>query len=206
MHVFILQDSRELCATKQRLSSVPIVQNVMTTDCTIYRLQKKGKMKLPDEILTAMMDHSAVLLFPSDKSTPLDASMANRIKLLVVIDGSWKTVLEILRYGDSRLRNKIPHVHIPSSNNTANVSLYQSMGIRREPNNGFLSTLEAIAYAIHTIVDSSLLYHELISKFEAFLLKLSMKGSKIVCDSSSPVIEYNPTLVSKKMLMKNKKS
>jgi len=90
-----------------------------------------------------------LILFPGRDSVPV-GSIAPAIRTLIVLDASWKNARGLWRnirtgkYADRVARCTKVHV-----NTQCQESIYE--GLRREPEAGFVSTLEAIGFALSSL-------------------------------------------------------
>jgi DTW domain-containing protein YfiP len=101
--------------------------------------------------------------------------MRGEIKSLIVPDGSWPRVKQMLKEGDGRLRrNRVRYVQLPESGVK---SFYEIYGVRKEPEIGHLSTLEAVAIAL-SILSPEVDTQHVLDKFESHLKEIiSMRRS-----------------------------
>jgi hypothetical protein len=181
--VVILQARTEISLSKKRaLSSVPSVSSTLSNYLNIVDGERReGRSSI--EMLNAVIDECAglekssqpILLFPSDKSLPLDVFLTDTVHTdttgcttLIVLDGSWKSVLHMLsRY--TKLHG-LPHVRLPHASSSR--SLYEVFGLRKEPRRSFISTAESIALSLSMIEPSAVSTEAcacILRKFESFL-------------------------------------
>lgn len=142
--IHILQAPSEQRSAKKRcLSSVPLLQKFLN-NVNVHVYNTAEKKKLPSSVIKAIDGGSAAFLFPSKDSVPLTYDSC--ITHLIVPDASWPVAFDMLKNGDGRLRpNRIRHVKLPEG---SSISLYEELGVRKEPAVGFMSTLEATAEAL----------------------------------------------------------
>jgi len=86
----------------------------------------------------------------------------------------------MLQHGDGRLRpNRVRHVRLPESR-IRFPSLYEVYGVRKEPADGNVSTLEAVTRSLN-ILEPEVDTQDILAEFECHLKDLS--GSATVqCD------------------------
>ena len=189
--IVIIQDSAELNPSKRKLSSIPILQHVLKNVET--HVVNAGKSF---DIGIDFSDSSCAILYPSESSTPLAecdqeltepiVSCSNRIRTLVVIDGSWVTVQHIMAKHSCLQPHRSRHVRLNSE--TTSASAYESYGLRKEPSRNFLSTAEAVAWALLCLEGSQ---HEapleILRLFTEFA-RLSALSRRVSPSDGTPVI------------------
>ena len=180
IHVHILQSPSETRSAKKRnLSSVPLLLGCLKNANVHLYKPKECKKILPQQIIEAINSGTAVLLFPSKDSLPLTTFDAS-ITTLIAPDSSWPEAMEMLRTGDGRLRpNRIRHIRLPDDN--VRVSLYEQYGIRHEPGEGYLSTLEAVVEALK-ILEPLCKPQCILDEFERYLRSIKLVEDEKKCD------------------------
>ncbi|MGF0239206.1 tRNA-uridine aminocarboxypropyltransferase [Rhodococcus sp. IEGM1300] len=104
--------------------------------------------------------YQARLLFPADDAQPLQAYTASDLPLLLVVpDGTWRKARKMLHLNP--LLAALPRVTLPSGG----VSRYR---LRKAPEPGALSTVEAIAQALQTL-EAPDSFEALLRPFEALI-------------------------------------
>ena len=105
----------------------------------------------------------SVLLFPSEKAvdiTDLDA-IDFEIKNLIVLDGTWAKARRV--YSENPWLNILPHIKLKVDK----MSLYSE--VRREPKDGYLSTIESIVHCLKALGDNHEGLDNLLDAFESMV-------------------------------------
>lgn len=111
-------------------------------------------------VLLNQPGYQAQLLFPADDAQPLQAYTASDLPLLLVVpDGTWRKARKMLHLNP--LLAALPRVTLPSGG----VSRYR---LRKAPEPGALSTVEAIAQALQTL-EAPDSFEALLRPFEALI-------------------------------------
>ena len=175
LRVVILQDHAELKPSKKAISSIPVLESILE-NIDVKICDAKTYAAAWD--LSSYSDPAAVaLLYPSDASSVLSVDsnsnqkshieespsfneddstsadmpfIANQLKCLVVLDGSWVTVQHILARNAFLHPSRCRHIRLPPYHLIC-TSIYHTSGLRREPVKGFVSTAEAVAWALFFI-------------------------------------------------------
>eukprot|EP00033_Pygsuia_biforma_P000440 GCRY01000524.1.p1 GENE.GCRY01000524.1~~GCRY01000524.1.p1 ORF type:complete len:225 (-),score=40.71 GCRY01000524.1:119-793(-) len=141
--VVILQHPAETRA----LRTSPLIERCLGSFCEVIVGRKFPATKFP-ELHQTLSSQTTCLLYPSSSSIPLAdfcKSCENKINL-VVVDGTWeyaKNMLTANKFFDS-----IQHVSLP-------IQTDYFYTIRKQPQLGFVSTLEAVAAALEIIEQSA---------------------------------------------------
>lgn len=198
--VVIIQDPAELKPTKRAVSSIPIL-TLLLASVEVLPCDP-GTYKADIDLFArygARSDEIA-LLYPSQASQPLTTLFPGRVadnnrhlaessstigepgypfkilKVLLVLDGSWVTVQHILARNTYLHPTRCRHVRLPPSE-VITASVYHTSGLRREPHKGFVSTAEAVAWALHFIQEE---YHlvalKILQTFQMFV-KFKIKSN-----------------------------
>lgn len=200
VRVVIIRDLAELRPSKQGVSSIPALAAALE-DVDIILCDASDCYKADIDILSDynVRPEQVALLYPSDASEPLpnapfdpnqacDDRSRHEVKVLVVLDGSWVTVQHILARNPFLHPGKCRHVRLPSSDVIA-ASVYHTSGLRKEPNEGFVSTAEAVAWALHFLsVDMRPISQKILENFQRFV------ESKInTCTNTNSTCSYSST-------------
>lgn len=105
----------------------------------------------------------SVLLFPSEKAvdiTDLDA-IDFEIKNLIVLDGTWAKARRV--YSENPWLSILPHIKLKVNK----MSLYSE--VRREPKDGYLSTIESIVHCLKALGDNHEGLDNLLDAFESMV-------------------------------------
>ncbi|XP_028782223.1 uncharacterized protein LOC114738355 [Neltuma alba] len=105
----------------------------------------------------------SVLLFPSETAvdiTDLDA-IGFEIKNLIVLDGTWAKAKRV--YSENPWLNILPHIKLKVNK----MSLYNE--VRREPKDGYLSTIESIVHALKALGENHEGLDNLLDAFESMV-------------------------------------
>ncbi|KAF0692524.1 Aste57867_16408 [Aphanomyces stellatus] len=131
-HIHCIQHPNE--AKRKALSSVPLLEHALAQ----FTLEVATQT-------TMLQDDSSptVLLFPGPDATILSPTSLRSNLTLVVVDGTWKEAKKIVQH-DPRLQS-LPRVLVHCDQ----ASLYGTL--RKEPLDGCVSTLEAVAEAISVL-------------------------------------------------------
>lgn len=147
IRIIVLQDPYELSPSKLKVSSVPILKHVLRNFAS-YIVSPKSQWREMEDI-----DYeSSVVLYPSESSIPiLNYLDLNPLpKTVIVLDGSWVTVQESLHRMPYIQPHRIKHVRLSPEQLENRVSLYHSLGLRKEPAKNFISTAEAVALTLYS--------------------------------------------------------
>jgi DTW domain-containing protein YfiP len=170
--VIVLQDSYELSPSKLNVSSVPMLKYILKNYAS-YVPSSSDDWKNLEEINS----ESCVVLYPSESSIPLPEYIEtfSKPQTLIVLDGSWVTVQELLYRTPSLHPKRIKHIRLSSHQLQNRVSLYHSMGLRKEPAKNFISTAEAIALCLHSFEPNNpILSTTILTAFHAFVQKRTL--------------------------------
>lgn len=85
---------------------------------------------------------NTLVLYPSDDSNAFEFYDLDKIKNLIVLDGTWRTAKRILKADQSL--SQIPKVHLPAG-------LTGNNPMRPGPNENYLSTFESSLYALEIL-------------------------------------------------------
>ena len=130
--VLIIQHPNEI---KRPLRTVPLLQAALD-DCHVIRCRKVYNINRPD--IAAIVDkRPAFVLFPGEGAIPCEDLPSDA--LIIAIDGTWKQARGMLG-GSSGLAH-LPKCQVRNIPKTEYV-------IRTQPEEGFVSTLEAISAAL----------------------------------------------------------
>jgi DTW domain-containing protein YfiP len=156
--VIVIQDRSELNASKRRVSSIPILKLVMKNiEVEVVSVRQSFSLNID------FSDPSTAVLYPSEASVPLlphnreisigDSTFLGEytdsaIRTLITIDGSWVTVQNIIAKNICLQPPRCRHVRLDS---LPSESAYELYGLRKEPSRNFLSTAEAVAWALLSI-------------------------------------------------------
>ena len=159
--VVLMDEAEERRPSKVRVSSIPILRQLELPRCSIHpvRADRPTAPALLQQWADLSSPHTA-LLYPSESSRTLDLSYSTRdkhqcqqdeeeqprIDTLVVLDGSWRTVQQILYHNPLLQPRKLRHVRLDVA--ATYTSYYQRCGLRQEPAPNCVSTAEAIALAL----------------------------------------------------------
>ncbi|XP_028760289.1 uncharacterized protein LOC114719007 [Neltuma alba] len=105
----------------------------------------------------------SVLLFPSETAvdiTDLDA-IDFEIKNLIVLDGTWAKAKRV--YSENPWLNILPHIKLKVNK----MSLYNE--VRREPKDGYLSTIESIVHVLKALGENHEGLENLLDAFESMV-------------------------------------
>ncbi|ETW04211.1 hypothetical protein H310_04553 [Aphanomyces invadans] len=141
-------------AKRKALSSVPLLQHSIEN----FTLEVATSTKLTHD-----SDEVVLLLFPGPTATVLSTANWRPNLTLVVVDGTWKEAKKIV-HNDPVLQS-LPRVVVQS---TA-TSLYGAL--RKEPMDGCLSTLEAVAQAISDLEGQTSTEEILLAAFESVVAR-----------------------------------
>jgi DTW domain-containing protein YfiP len=109
----------------------------------------------------AWLPPGAALLYPSPSAADLSTMAADELpQSLVVLDGTWHTARSLFR--DKRWLQRLPQVRLSP---TA-PSRYR---IRREPQEDYVSTIEAIVQALEVIEPKTQGFPELLAAFDSMI-------------------------------------
>lgn len=112
------------------------------------------------EQLIHVPGYQPCLLFPGEGATPLSAPTAESLPVLLVVpDGTWRKARKLLHLNP--LLAALPRVTLED----APVSRYR---LRKAPGPDALSTLEAIAHALHTL-EPDVSFQPLLTPFDALI-------------------------------------
>ena len=157
--IVVLVDEREESRpSKWKVSSIPLLQRLKLENMSFYFVS--ASQSIPSLSLQEWIDISSphtALLYPSDASIPLDVSHSrfstgedvhnpNAVHTLVVLDGSWRSVQQLLHHNPLLHPRKLRHVRLDMTSSCT--SYYQRLGLRVEPAPSCVSTAEAIARAL----------------------------------------------------------
>ena len=135
----ILQDNKEVAHAKNTARLVALTM----PQTTIIQVDREGSTKAVAKTLASW--RSPALIYPSEASVALERAKAES-KLshdcYILLDGSWKQAYRMLH--TLAVLQTLPHYHF----NSAPVSEYR---IRHTQLAYSLSTLEAVAYTLHTV-------------------------------------------------------
>lgn len=148
-HVLVFQHPHE---AKRKIRSAVLLERCIDPSClTIVRCRSLNALRTSKVWEKHVLGARAVplLLFPSDSALSFQALRAARPThaqyCLLVVDGTWKEANEMIRKSSKEL----------AGISTVNLGLCPSLRARQgifaarlPPRDGFISTLEAVAYAI----------------------------------------------------------
>lgn len=132
----------------------------------LQRRKLEGSMNLQDDEeceFELEVPPGSVLLFPSEKAvdiTDLDA-IDFEIKNLIVLDGTWAKAKRV--YSENPWLNILPHIKLKATK----MSLYSE--VRREPKDGYLSTIESIVHALKAFGENHGGLDNLLEAFESMV-------------------------------------
>lgn len=135
---------------KRPLRTVPLLEAALK-ECTVIRT-RRCNVKNP-VLQSALIDRTPYVLFPSDDAVPTDQLPTNAA--IIAIDGTWRQARGMLH--NSSWLQSLPHCRVASLPTTEYV-------IRTQPEEGFVSTLEALAAAVAGAEQRAELYGMLTSK------------------------------------------
>jgi DTW domain-containing protein YfiP len=175
----ILQDPYELSPSKLKLSSVPILKHVLN-NCTSFVLNKDNNWRISEDI----NHESCVVLYPSESSMTIPEYLQTHQipQTVIVLDGSWVTVQESLHRMPFLHPKRINHIRISPLQLQNRVSLYHSLGLRKEPARNCISTAEAVALALHSFDPCHAAVSFILNTFHLFVEK------RIQMTNSVPVL------------------
>lgn len=102
----------------------------------------------------------SVLLFPSEKAVDI-TEVDFEIKNLIVLDGTWAKARRV--YSENPWLNFLPHVKLKVDK----MSLYRE--VRREPKDGYLSTIESIVHCLKALGENHEGLDNLLDAFESMV-------------------------------------
>jgi DTW domain-containing protein YfiP len=167
IRVIVLQDSYELSPSKLKVSSVPMLKHILKNYASYVPSSQDWKNS------ESINFGSCVVLYPSKSSIPLPEYIQTfpKPQTLIVLDGSWVSVQELLYQLPYLHPTRITHVRLSSDQLQNRVSLYHSMGLRKEPAKNFISTAEAIALSLHAFDSNNLITSTILNTFQSFVQK-----------------------------------
>ena len=136
---------------KRPLRTVPLLEAALS-ECTVIRT-RRCNVKNP-ALQSALIDRVPYVLFPSDDALPTEQLPPNAA--IIAIDGTWRQARGMLH--NSTWLKSLPHCRVQSLPTTEYV-------IRTQPEEGFVSTLEALAAAVASAEKRPDLYGILTSKY-----------------------------------------
>lgn len=207
--VVLVDEAEERRSTKARVSSIPLLRQLQLPRCSfhIVRTTRATPAAMLQEWVDSSSPHTA-LLYPSESSTPLDFAYPSQeavsttllpaqggggvsqpppIHTLVVLDGSWRTVQQLLFHNPLLQPSHMRHVRLDVA--ATYTSYYQRCGLRQEPAANCVSTAEAIALALLRLEKpSNQVGHVILSAFRRFAEDLNgSSGRDCVTDVTGPV-------------------
>lgn len=169
LRVVILQHPSEL---KQPLATVPLLQRCLSP-CEVWVGEDFTGSALQAELLAELQSNpiSVRLLFPDDVGSSVSARpRADEVKILLVIDGTWRKARKILHLNPWLL--SLPRLALQPEQS----SRYR---IRQSKLSGSLATLEAVSFALHELTGDALML-ELLRPFEAMIdLQIKKMGVEV---------------------------
>jgi DTW domain-containing protein len=169
IRVVILQHPSEL---KQPLATVPLLQRCLSP-CEVWVGENFTGSALQAELLAELQTNptSVRLLFPDDVGSSVPARpLAGEVKILLVIDGTWRKARKILHINPWLL--SLPRLALQPEQS----SRYR---IRQSKLSSSLATLEAVSFALHELTgDAQML--QLLRPFEAMIdLQIKKMGAEV---------------------------
>ena len=166
--VVLVDEKEESRPSKWRVSSIPLLRRIDIDKISFHFVstsQSISKLKL-QEWMDVSSPHT-VLLYPSDASIPLDGSHSrfsvgkeqkeekeeenthspNAVHTLVVLDGSWRSVQQLLYHNPLLHPKNMRHVRLDLKLSSY-TSYFHRFGLRVEPAPSCVSTAEAIAFSL----------------------------------------------------------
>jgi DTW domain-containing protein YfiP len=173
----ILQDPYELSPSKLKLSSVPILKRVLKNCASYVCISKDQNWRSSEDI----NPQSCVVLYPSQSSMTIPEYLQTHPipQSVIVLDGSWVTVQESLHRMPFLHPNRIKHIRISPLQLQNRVSLYHSMGLRKEPARNFISTAEAVALALYSFDSCHPAVPVILNTFHSFLEKMIQSANSL---------------------------
>jgi tRNA-uridine aminocarboxypropyltransferase len=165
INVYILQHSDEVKNAK----GTAIIAGLYLSDCVIWKTDDEVNNKALNSLIEKEPD-TTYLVYPDKNSIQLkewgkiikcksDELKSNRINL-ILIDASWRKAKKI--YHSSSVLNKITCISLDKSN----ASNYR---IRKIPEPGYISTIEAIVVCLSSVADSKNKYQPLLGVFDKMI-------------------------------------
>ncbi|KAK4275482.1 hypothetical protein QN277_018555 [Acacia crassicarpa] len=150
--------------------SCPEACEALSKGFMVKKLQRRkleGSINLQDDDeeceFEVEVPPGSVLLFPSEKAvdiTDLDA-IDFEIKNLIILDGTWAKARRV--YSENPWLNILPHIKLKVDK----MSLYSE--VRREPKDGYLSTIESIVHCLKALGDNHEGLDNLLDAFESMV-------------------------------------
>jgi DTW domain-containing protein YfiP len=201
LRVVIIQDIGECKPSKRAVSSVPVLLQVLDyvevvccssgnfrvdLDLSVYNESTEVALLYPSEMSVPITD----LVDRSDRASSESGASLSHLKVLLVLDGSWVTVQHILARNSFLRPNRCRHVRLPRCRSIP-ASVFHTSGLRKEPARSFISTAEAVAWAIFFLRDElKPAALEILKLFEKFVrLKVSVDRSSH-CEISEKTVLY----------------
>lgn len=125
----------------------------------------------------ALVERQALLVYPSEDATPLTDFVASAPVPLVFLDASWKKSRRML-YESPQLQQlqSVSLTGIPPSRYL----------IRKEPGPGYVSTLEAIVFALSLLEDDASKYQSLLATMDYMIQRQIDYMGKAVFEKNYP--------------------
>ncbi|CBY34231.1 unnamed protein product [Oikopleura dioica] len=142
---------------KRPLRTIPLLEAALD-DCHIIRCRRVYSLERPD-LKSLLKDKQPFLLFPSEDAVTCDNLPNNAA--LIAIDGTWRQARNIL-FTSTGL-SQLPKCRVDLSKN----KFKNQYIIRTQPEEGFVSTLEAISAALAESEKDSSLYEILTAPLRA---------------------------------------
>lgn len=107
--IVILQDPYELSPSKSKLSSVPILKDILK-NCVSYVVSKEKHWRTLEDVNS----ESCVVLYPSESSLTIPEYLQTHPipRTVIVVDGSWVTVQESLHRMPFLHPNRMKHIRL----------------------------------------------------------------------------------------------
>ncbi len=210
LKVIVIQDHAERKPSKKVLSSIPILSLLLNNVEVV--LCAAGSFQVDIDLTAYNLSTDAALLYPSEASMPISDLVCSKtsieaktqtgsigstaLKVLLVLDGSWVTVQHMLARNTFLHPSKCSHIRLPPSD-IITASVYHTSGLRREPATNFVSTAEAVAWAIHFLSDElKPATTEILRLFRIFVsLKIAADKNSTIITNQSDFEECNAKLV-----------
>lgn len=193
--------SEWLSPSKLKVSSVPILKHVLKNFAS-YVISSKNNWRE----LESFESSSCVVLYPSESSIPVQAYLEQYSppKTLIVLDGSWVTVQESLYRMPQLYPNRIKHIRLSQEQLQNHVSLYHSLGLRKEPAKNFISTAEAVALTLSSFNQPQIVVSSILNSFRLFVEQqsrtvVSLSSKEFIVPEGEMLLSNNGLKAKKKL-------